>query len=262
MKLERVNDHQIRCTLTRADLAARQLKLSELAYGSEKAKSLFRDMMQKATYELGFDAEDTPLMIEAVPVSSDSIILIITKVEDPEELDTRFSKFSQNPAFRKTAEDWLSKITSGILEGASLFAQMQSKTRGADTKDAGTDEKSASAPGSSENNPSQEQQSQHEVPQIVPYRAFVFHDLETVFQAASSASFFCGRSSLYRKGEEKTYVLLVFSEGCAPEEFAKACNIIAEYGRMLHTAGSAAAYYDEHYRLISGEQAIQKLSRI
>ena len=33
-------------------------------------------------------------MIEAIPVNLDSIILIITKVEDPDELDTRFSKFS------------------------------------------------------------------------------------------------------------------------------------------------------------------------
>ena len=33
-------------------------------------------------------------MIEAIPVSAESIILIITKVEDPEELDTRFSKFA------------------------------------------------------------------------------------------------------------------------------------------------------------------------
>ncbi len=33
-------------------------------------------------------------MIEAIPVNTESIILIITKVEDPEELDTRFSKFS------------------------------------------------------------------------------------------------------------------------------------------------------------------------
>ena len=47
MKLERVNEHQIRCTLTKADLADRQLKLSELAYGTEKAKTLFRDMMQQ-----------------------------------------------------------------------------------------------------------------------------------------------------------------------------------------------------------------------
>ena len=49
MKIEKLNENQIRCTLTHADLAARHLKLSELAYGTEKAKSLFRDMMQQAS---------------------------------------------------------------------------------------------------------------------------------------------------------------------------------------------------------------------
>ena len=33
-------------------------------------------------------------MIEAIPVNAESVFLIITKVEDPEELDTRFSKFA------------------------------------------------------------------------------------------------------------------------------------------------------------------------
>lgn len=94
MKIEKLSENQIRCTLNKADLASRQLKISELAYGSDKAKDLFRDMMQQASYELGFEAEDIPLMIEAIPVSTDSIVLIITKVEDPEELDTRFSKFA------------------------------------------------------------------------------------------------------------------------------------------------------------------------
>ena len=94
MKLEKLSDTQIRCTLSKEDLTQRQLHLSELAYGSEKAKELFRDMMQQAAYEFGFEANDIPLMIEAIPLSSDSIILIITKVEDPEELDTRFAKFS------------------------------------------------------------------------------------------------------------------------------------------------------------------------
>ena len=37
MKIEKLNENQIRCTLTHADLAARHLKLSELAYGTEKA---------------------------------------------------------------------------------------------------------------------------------------------------------------------------------------------------------------------------------
>ena len=94
MKIEKLNDNQIRCTLTKDDLADRQIKLSELAYGSEKAKALFQDMMQVAAQDFGFEADNTPLVIEAIPISMDSLILIITKVDDPEELDTRFARFS------------------------------------------------------------------------------------------------------------------------------------------------------------------------
>lgn len=38
MKIEKVNEHQIRCTLTREDLLNRELKISELAYGTEKPR--------------------------------------------------------------------------------------------------------------------------------------------------------------------------------------------------------------------------------
>ena len=67
MKLERISENQIRCTLTRSDLAERELKISELAYGTEKAKALFREMMVQASDELGFEADNIPLIIEAVP---------------------------------------------------------------------------------------------------------------------------------------------------------------------------------------------------
>ena len=95
MKLEKLSDTQIRCTLSKEDLSQRQLHLSELAYGSEKAKELFRDMMQQASIELGFEADNIPLMIEAIPISNDCLVLVVTKVEDPDELDTRFSRFSK-----------------------------------------------------------------------------------------------------------------------------------------------------------------------
>jgi len=91
LKLERMNEQQIRCTLTKDDLAARNIKIDELAYGTDRARSLFQDMMIQAANELDFEADDTPLMIEAVPISSDSIVLTVTKVDDPEELDTRFA---------------------------------------------------------------------------------------------------------------------------------------------------------------------------
>lgn len=89
MKLERLNENQIRCILSRADLEKRKLGLAELAFGSEKAKDLFQDMMQQAYNELDFDVDNIPLMIEAIPVSLDCLILVITKVEDPEELESR-----------------------------------------------------------------------------------------------------------------------------------------------------------------------------
>ena len=49
MRIEKINDHQIRCTLNQKDLSDRELRISELAYGSEKAKALFRDMMSSAS---------------------------------------------------------------------------------------------------------------------------------------------------------------------------------------------------------------------
>ena len=125
MKIEKVNDHQIRCTLTREDLADRELKISELAYGTEKAKNLFRDMMQQASFEFGFEAEDIPLMIEAIPLNSECIVLIITKVEDPDELDTRFSKFA--PSVHDSEEDFedaMENFSEGADDVLDLFRKI------------------------------------------------------------------------------------------------------------------------------------------
>lgn len=95
MKIEKLNDNQIRCTLTAKDLEERHIRVSELAYGSEKAKALFRDMLITAYRQYGFSNEsNTPLMIEATPDRGNALILTITKVDDPEELDTRFARFS------------------------------------------------------------------------------------------------------------------------------------------------------------------------
>ena len=94
MKIERINDNQIRCILDRQELAEKNIKLSELAYGSEKAKELFHDMIRQAAEEVDFEVDNCPLMIEAIPTNKDTLILVITKVENPDELDARFSRFT------------------------------------------------------------------------------------------------------------------------------------------------------------------------
>lgn len=42
MKIEKISDNQIRCTLSHQDLAERELKLSELAYGFRKSKGIIQ----------------------------------------------------------------------------------------------------------------------------------------------------------------------------------------------------------------------------
>ena len=130
MKIERINDNQIRCTLSNFDLSVRNLNLTELAYGSEKTRNLFREMIQRASSEVGFDAEDIPLMIEAIPMANESVMLIITKIDDPEELDTRFSKFT--PAFDDVEPAWASLATE-LLEGALLNELSSSASAPAET---------------------------------------------------------------------------------------------------------------------------------
>jgi len=93
MKIEKINDNQVKIVLSRIDLDERNLKIDELAYGSEKAQELFRDIMTEAHLQYGFESDNLPLMIEAIPYSRDSITIIVTKVANPPDLGERFNYF-------------------------------------------------------------------------------------------------------------------------------------------------------------------------
>ena len=120
MRIERINENSIRCILTSFDLSVRNLNLRELTYGSDKARKLFDEMMTRASDEVGFNAENTPIMIEAIPMTGNAIQIVITKVEDPEELDTRFSKFSQSRQAAMQNNEWLRKLTNELLDRKSV----------------------------------------------------------------------------------------------------------------------------------------------
>lgn len=254
MKIERINENSIRCTLTSFDLSVRDLNIRELAYGTDKVRKLFTEMMTRASNEVGFETEGMPIMIEAIPMSSDSIQLVITKVEDPEELDARFSRFSpgiQMPGAVKGAghDDWLHKLTSELLEGATGFLQhvqsMQQtdKKETADTKDRTSGMKEIPLP-------------------EVTWRAVGFDDIQLVFPAAKAASFFEGESILYKKPGTSRYILLIRGTAENQENFAKACNVLTEYGYSVRTTAGTYAYCDEHYEVITASPAISKLSQV
>jgi adapter protein MecA 1/2 len=262
MRIERINENSICCTLTSFDLSVRNLNLRELAYGSEKAKKLFDEMMTKASNEVGFNADNTPIMIEAIPLSSDSIKLIISKVPDPEELDTRFSRFTQNPAAKKDGDNWLNRLTAALLEGAEgLVGQLQKLNDEAKKPEAGAAKEvpaaSESASGTDQAGPADQAHRRSD-----DYRAFSFDDMDAAINACKAATAFTGESMLYRNPFNGQYVLIVECADAGNENFSRACNVIAEYGRMLRTVQNTLSYYEEHYKPIVKSDAIHKLAQI
>lgn len=246
MKIEKINDNQIRCTLTREDLADRKIKLSELAYGTEKAKSLFRDMMQQAAYEFGFEANDIPLMIEAIPISADSIILIVTKVEDPEELDTRFAKFSPSAG---TESETSTPPAPARLEGADDILNLFNKIREARKR---TAENAESALADAEPEAS-----------FHLTKLFRFRDLDTAIRAAHVLSdCYDGYNTLYKNTADHEYLLTVRKSAHTPEEFHKVCNILSEYAENLKYTPGTEAFFEEHLECIVPDHALQKLALV
>ncbi len=258
MKIEKVNDHQIRCTLTREDLADRELKLSELAYGTEKAKDLFRDMMQQASYEFGFEAEDIPLMIEAIPLNSDCIVLIITKVEDPEELDTRFSKFA--PSIHEDSESMdevLDSITEGADDVLDLFKKIQNK-HGLSSEETITDSEEKSV-GFKETLQKKLDSTPHSVNLTKIYAFQSLHEVTGFARIISGI--YEGNNSLY-KTADGTFILIISGKGHSPATFNKICNILSEYAAPVRTVPASEAYFEEHYEPILRNNALQSLSCI
>ncbi|MBQ9065558.1 MAG: adaptor protein MecA [Blautia sp.] len=243
MKIEKINDNQIRCTLYRQDLENHQIRLSELAYGTEKAKQLFRDMIEQAHTQFGFEADNIPLMIEAIPVNTESIVLIITKVEDPEELDTRFSKFA--PFQRDLAH------SSIQLDGADSILDLIQKLH---------ERAQAEARRASGDAPEGEDAEETAPPNLV--HLFSFRSLDNVIEASHGLrGFYNGSNALYREPGNGRYLLALHQDDSTPEDFNKVCNILSEYGDGSAFTEAGEAYLREHADLIS-DNALSFLAEI
>ncbi len=287
MKLEKLSDTQIRCTLDKEDLTRRQLHLSELAYGSEKAKELFRDMMQQASIELGFEADNIPLMIEAIPISSDCLVLVVTKVEDPDELDTRFSRFSKINMDNSFDEDFsdmddtdfdeidfldneddmdeepLPFNTPDDFELTSSDKSDSSKNRSAidDALDLIAPFTQAIAQAKKEAMKKKKDGTTSDRSEYCQY--YSFRNFSQAAQlGAFLAPFYAGESSLYKDAGSDSYYMILRKTDSEDNTFQRACNIAADFGVRISASYATPAYFREHYQTILAENAIQMLCEL
>ena len=287
MKLEKLSDTQIRCTLSKEDLSQRQLHLSELAYGSEKAKELFRDMMQQASIELGFEADNIPLMIEAIPISNDCLVLVVTKVEDPDELDTRFSRFSKINVDDSFDEDFsdiddtdfeemdflddeddidmddepLPFSPSSDFDNADSDASTSSKERSAidDALDLIAPFTQAIAQAKKE----AMRKKKENRSSVQDCQYYSFQNFSQAAQlGAFLAPFFEGESSLYKDSFSNNYYMILRKTQSENDTFHRACNIAADFGVRISASYATPAYFREHFETIMEENAVEMLGEL
>lgn len=258
MKIEKISDNQIRCTLNRADLLSREIKISELAYGTEKAKSLFHDMIEQASHQFGFEAEEVPLMIEAIPVSPDCIVLIITKVDDPEELDTRFSKFAPPSGEEVEEEDEDMSDIDGYFEPFDI----------ASVAEASMEADSAEFIPMSETVPNlspkedKEDKKVKEVCMTETHRLFSFQSWDVASKAAVEiGESFEGNSILYKNPDSGVFYLYLIGVADKDTGFFYASNICSEYGAKEKIVAGTTGFLAERCEVIIPANAISILAK-
>lgn len=245
MKIERINENQIRCTLSKDDLETRKIKLSELSYGSEKTRNLFHDMMQQANVQFGFEPGGTPLMIEAIPTTN-SLILNITKVIEPDELDTRFSSFSASPSSSSaevhiSGADGILNLLKKIKEISEAAAQQAKKEATAAPDRSGTPDQAAK-------------------PNLI--EAFRFTSLDDAIQASKSALVPNGCINSLYKYDAGVYLLIIHGDSLEAERFNRIHNILSEYSLSDHFSAAAENHLREHGCLMINKSAMQDLAKL
>ena len=251
MKFEKINDRQICCIISSQDLINNQIKLSELAFGSAKAKAFFRNLMMKAKNDCGFDGLNSPLMIEAVPQPPDSLKLIITKMND------NYNNFNNNnEPFEPEREKRNELHFEGVDSILNLIKNMKEPKSG-NSSAKSTAEGLLNALGIF---PEDAGSSDSSVPEKV-IEAFRFADMESVILAAKALKdVYDGENSLYTETAQSTYLLTVRCVDETPEEFNKICNILTEYSLPVHCSESGENYLREHGNEMIADNALQILA--
>lgn len=89
MRLERLNYNKIKIFLTYDDLMERGLTKEDLWHDSLKVHQLFREMIEEASEELGFEA-DGPIAVEVYSLKAQGMVIIVTKDADLQETEEEF----------------------------------------------------------------------------------------------------------------------------------------------------------------------------
>ena len=186
MKIERLNENQLRFTVWSKDLPDEDFTIADLAGQTEKAEELIKYMMNKAREEFGFVVNEQPIVVEAIPVNKDCIVFLITKVENEEEE----GQFSYIEKLKKQAMDMAKSIKNG------KFGLSEDAIETVDT-DLDTKEEVEPIPKPTDD----------KTGKVMPYMIYKADDMEQFINAAKLVrGFYVSDNTLYKKESPTSYL--------------------------------------------------------
>jgi adapter protein MecA 1/2 len=166
-------------------------------------------------------------------------------VDNPEELDTRFSKFAPLED-SDTKQAMLEK-----LEGADEFLDLLDKV------------KSAVAEPAPEKETAGKEDTKKDVPAKPAIRLFSFSNLDSVIHAARLLHpMYHGANTLYKNETNGIFILALAQSAHTNSEFSKICNMLSEYGSFEKASGAVLAYLEEHCQTVISADAVRHLAEI
>lgn len=266
MKIEKINDHKIRCTLTREDLAKRNINIDSLEYGTPEAHKLFNDMMKQASEQYGFIAEDTPISVEAIPSEHESVILIITADSDTDEIDTSFSTFS--PEIHDISHDLASErnIDSDQSPDEDFYDSDNDNENMSDVANLFRSLQGNLSPEDSASLISSEFKHLQKLPHsdniavssaTLKDQAYRFESINDIIKISNAIlKIYNGNSTLLHQA---AYYILLLHDNV---EKSNVTSLMSEYSKAIPLSKAGLCYLQEHGSVIIESNALQKLSHI
>ncbi|MCL2353495.1 MAG: adaptor protein MecA [Defluviitaleaceae bacterium] len=231
MKIERINENQIKFTITEEDLAHKNLTMRDLTYASMEAQELFGEIMQRAEIECDFSTTNSSnLIIEATPVREGELMVMVTRVAADAPMPQFGDGFAPFPIFGHSKN-----LSMPPLGGGLAAPPRQAKPFGF---------------------PSQKRKAPTAIKRMQPYAIFKFKDLDQVVSASVRIKGKrIGHNVLYKYLNEY-YLSIQNSDDIlnSPTE-----SVIGDYGTKYSTLEFSDAFLLEHGEVIIKRDAVKTL---
>ena len=203
MKIERLNENQLRFTVWRKDLPDEDLTIADFTGHSEKADELIKYMMDKAREEFGFDAGSQSVIVEAIPVNTDCIVFLVTKMDDESAED----KFKYIKELQKQALEMAKSIKDGSMD---LSEKVEDEEK----------EEPHTVSGPVDN----------KTGQTMPYMIYTTPDMENLITVSHLVNgYYDSDNTLYKHYDDTAYYLIVTHNRNTNMEFERVCETLREF---------------------------------